>query len=61
MSINEFWVNPKYFRKNILFDSSKRDKFTGNMNDYGKHIYLAPHCKPIIEKTIYEFENIAEI
>ena len=57
MCINEFWINPNYFRKNILFDSSKSDKFTGNMNDYGKHIFLEPHCKPIIEKTIYEFEN----
>ena len=57
MCINEFWINPNYFRKNILFDSSKIDKFTGNMNDYGNHIYLEPHCKPIIEKTIYAFEN----
>ena len=62
MCINEFWINPNYFRKNILFDSSKidsskSDKFTGNMNDYGNHIYLPHHCKPIIEKTIYEFEN----
>ena len=57
MCINEFWINPNYFRKNILFDSSKSDKFTGNMNDYGVHMYLEPHCKPIIEKTIYEFEK----
>lgn len=57
MCINEFWINPNYFRKNLLFDSSKSDKFTGNMNDYGNHIYLESHCKPIIEKTIYEFEN----
>jgi len=27
------------------------------MNDYGQHIYLEPHCKPIIEKCISEFEN----
>jgi len=57
MCINEFWVNPNYFRKNILFDESNNNKFTGNMNDYGKHIHLASHCKPDIEKTIYEFEN----
>lgn len=57
MTINEFWLNPNYFRKNILFDSSNSEKFTGNMNDYGKHVCLEPHCKPIIEKTIYEFEN----
>lgn len=57
MCINEFWLNPNYYRKDILFDSSKSEKFTGNMNDYGKHVYLEPHCKPTIEKTIYEFEN----
>jgi FkbM family methyltransferase len=57
MTINEFWINPNYFRKNILFDSSKSEKFTGNMNDYGNHVCLEPHCKPNIEKTIYEFEN----
>ena len=58
MCINEFWINPNYFRKNLLFDSSKKsDKFTGNMNDYGNHIYLESHCKPSIEKTIYDFEN----
>ncbi len=57
MCINEFWLNPNYFRKNILFDSSKSDKFTGNMNDYGNHIWSQPHCKPMIEKAIYEFEN----
>jgi len=57
MCINEFWVNPTYYRKNILFDPAKNDKFTGNMNDYGQHIYLEPHCKPIIEKCISEFEN----
>ena len=57
MTINEFWLNPTYYRKNILFNESQTDKFKGNMNYYGNHNYLEPHCKPIIEKTIYEFEN----
>tara|TARA_Y100000385_G_scaffold290251_1_gene362643 strand:- start:56 stop:835 length:780 start_codon:yes stop_codon:yes gene_type:complete len=57
MCLNEFWINPNYFRKNLLFDSLKNEKFTGNMNDYGNHIYLEEKCKSIIEKTIYEFEK----
>tara|TARA_Y100000741_G_C18258443_1_gene559782 strand:- start:3039 stop:3821 length:783 start_codon:yes stop_codon:yes gene_type:complete len=57
MCINEFWINPNYFRKDILFNSPKTDKFTGDMNDYGNHVFLEKHCKPIIEKTISEFEN----
>lgn len=55
--INEFWINPNYFRKNILFDSSKYKKFTGNMDHYGKYIYLEPYLKSKIEKIISEFEN----
>jgi len=57
MCINEFWLNPNYFRKNILYDKSKIENFTGDMNDNGNHIYLEPHCKPTIEKTINDFEN----
>jgi FkbM family methyltransferase len=55
MCINEFWINPTYFRKDILF-TKKNDIFTGNMNDYGKHIYLEPHCKSSIENTINNFK-----
>lgn len=57
MCINEFWINPNYFRKDLLFDSSIIKKFTGNMNDYGKHIFLESHCKETVEKTIDKFEN----
>jgi hypothetical protein len=57
LCINEFWINPKYSRRNILFDSSKKDKFTGNMNDFGIHNYLQPQCKSVIEKTINDFEK----
>lgn len=57
MTINEFWINPNYFRKDILFDSSKKEIFSGDMNHYGNHVFLEKHCKPIIEKTICEFEN----
>lgn len=58
MCINEFWVNPNYFRKNKLFDESKKDFFSGDMNNHGKHIFLERHCKATIEKTINDFENM---
>jgi FkbM family methyltransferase len=57
MCINEFWLNPNYYRKHILFNPSKKDVFTRNMNDYGKHVWLEKHCKPSIETSIYNFEN----
>ena len=57
MCINEFWVNPKYERIDILFDNKKKDKFSGNINDYGIHLYSEPHCKNIIEKSITDYEN----
>lgn len=58
MCINEFWVNPNYFRKDLLFDTSiKKNKFIKNMNHYGIHMFLEPHCKSTIENTIYNFEN----
>ena len=31
MSINEFWLNPNYFRKNILFDPSKKRNLPGTL------------------------------
>ena len=40
MCINEFWVNENYSRKYLLFDNTNKDKFTGNMLDYGSHRYL---------------------
>lgn len=57
MCINEFWVNENYSRKHLLFNNSNKETFTGNMLDYGSHRYLERHCKPIIEKTITEYEN----
>ena len=52
MCINEFWVNPTYFRKQLLYDDTKKQTFSGNMEDYGNHVFLEKHCKPSIEKTL---------
>tara|TARA_B100000073_G_C23384830_1_gene432574 strand:- start:150 stop:587 length:438 start_codon:yes stop_codon:yes gene_type:complete len=50
--INEFWINPDYDRKQLLYDSTKIQPFTGNMNDYGNHVFLEKHCKTIIEEAL---------
>lgn len=52
MCINEFWVNPSYFRKKKLFDETKKQVFSGNMNDYGNHLFLEKHCKSGIEEAL---------
>ena len=57
ININEFWVNENYFRKELLFDDSQKNTFSGNMDDYGNHIYLARHCKKEIEKEIIHAEK----
>ena len=54
--INEFWVNPNYSRKNILYKPIKT-KFTNNLTDYGKHVFLEPHCKNKIENSIKKYED----
>ena len=41
--INEFWYNPKYYRKELLYDKTKKLPFY-NMNELGNFIFLAPHC-----------------
>ena len=50
-------MNPNYERIDKLFDDNKKGSFSGNMNDYGIHRCLEPHCKSIIEKAISEYEN----
>ena len=50
--INEFWINPNYDRKQLLYDGTKIQPFTGNMNDYGNHVFSEKHCKSIIEEAL---------
>lgn len=41
ISINEFWVNPNYSRKELLFDVKLRPNYKGeDLNDYGIHAFL---------------------
>ena len=57
MCINEFWVNPSYLKKDRLYDSSIRDNFSGNFDEYGKHVFMEPHCRQRIRDCINEYEK----
>jgi FkbM family methyltransferase len=57
LCINEFWINPNYSRKDLLFDKAKKIPFTGNMDDYGKHIYIEKKCRTQIENGIIAYEK----
>ena len=38
---DEYWENPMYFRKSLLFDKAKRPNYKGeDLNNYGHHLYL---------------------
>jgi len=56
MCINEFWINDNYHRKNELYKENT-DTFTGNLDDYGRHSYLAKHCTQEIVDAIKEKES----
>lgn len=45
--INEFWINPNYFRKDLLYDKNLK-----NINY--KHLFLEPHCSAEILKILNE-------
>jgi len=61
MSINEFWLNPEYDRAGVLFDCSGNETFTGDMDDYGDHVYSnarkSSAAKQSIERCISDFEQ----
>lgn len=57
ININEFWVNENYFRKELLFDESLKSTFSGNMDDYGNHVYMEKTHKKDIEKAIENAEK----
>lgn len=38
---DEYWENPNYFRKSLLFDKTLRPNYKGeDLNNYGRHVYL---------------------
>ncbi len=60
IGINEFWINPNYSRINILFDKNiNKEIFSGNLDDYGNHLFLEKKARQNIENQIlnYELQN----
>jgi len=41
---NEFWFNPNYYRKNILYDSSIQKQSFGHISELGNFYYIQPEC-----------------
>jgi FkbM family methyltransferase len=58
MTINEFWINPNYSRKELLYEPLKTDeKFDGNLIKYGNHLFMESSAVKNIKKSIIEYEN----
>lgn len=51
MCINEFWVNPKYSRRDLLFANQPHPK------EEQQHFFMEPHCVPEIKEGL---ENYAK-
>ena len=41
--INEFWYNPNYYRKELLYDATKKQHFI-YIDELGKFIFLETSC-----------------
>lgn len=57
IGLNEFWINESYSRKEKLFNNSNKSIFSGNLNDYGEHLYLESKAKNNIEIQILDYEK----
>ena len=54
ININEFWINENYYRKELLYDETKKINFISSINEIGYFPYLASHVLGDIEKVIKE-------
>jgi hypothetical protein len=54
-SINEFWVNDNYFRKDVVYDENKENpKFMKYIYEIGYFPFLAKHIVSIVEDVLRE-------
>lgn len=54
-SINEFWVNDNYFRKDIVYDRNRENpKFMKYIYEIGYFPFLAKHIVSIVEDALRE-------
>ena len=51
---NEFWFNPGYSRKELLYDSSQKIRFGNSVYDLGSFKYLARHVVNDVENAMRE-------
>ena len=57
MCINEFWENPNYSRKKLLYDKDLKENFKGCLMKHGYQKFTEKHCIPEINKKISEYIN----
>lgn len=50
--INEFWVNPHYHRKNLLYDDSIPKKEFINIYELGHFHFLERHCAEEVQQNL---------
>ena len=42
--INEFWINPNYHRKHLLYDNTKIKQPFNSIGELGNFYFIQPHC-----------------
>lgn len=52
MCINEFWINPKYFRKELLWDNTIINNNFTNIYELGKFVFLERHVVWEVEQSL---------
>lgn len=57
MCINEFWINPEYFRKNILWDDNIINNNFSNIYELGNFIFLERHVVSEVEDSLRKYSK----
>ena len=55
MCINEFWVNPKYFRKDLLWDNTIINNNFSTIYELGKFVFLEKHVVWEVEQSLRQY------
>jgi FkbM family methyltransferase len=52
ININEFWINENYYRKDLLFDKTKKLNIVSDINEIGHCYYLERHVAEDIKNIL---------
>jgi len=53
IAINEFWVNPQYSRKSLLYDETlPKPTFVRSIDEIGRFPFLEKHVRPEVERAL---------